>query len=222
MNILNYEAQEISSLQEIIKKQKETMFAFEPNLKQRVEEFDIDIYDDQMLLKEFLLERVVEEITEAYSAFRAEHYEHYLEEIVDVFNFLIETQILIKNIIMNDKVSLDNIYNSFKLYEKHIKLPDYLYNVNHRVDSDNICRDKIRADLFDIIQSIGELTNLLKQRPWRESQYPVDLLTFRNRWIEVINLFFNTLIVQGIGFDILSNVWSKKYQVNKFRIESNY
>ena len=222
MNILNYEAQEISSLQEIMEKQKETMFAFEPNLKQRVEEFDIDIYEDQMLLKEFLLERVVEEITEAYSAFRAEHYEHYLEEIVDVFNFLIETQILIKNIIMNDKVSLDNIYNSFKLYEKHIKLPDYLYNVNHRVDSDNICRDKIRSDLFDIIQSIWELTNLLKQRPWRESQYPVDLLTFRNRWIEVINLFFNTLIVQGIGFDILSNVWSKKYQVNKFRIESNY
>lgn len=222
MNILNYEAQEISSLQEIMEKQKEIMFAFEPNLKQRVEEFDIDIYEDQMLLKEFLLERVVEEITEAYSAFRAEHYEHYLEEIVDVFNFLIETQILIKNIIMNDKVSLDNIYNSFKLYEKHIKLPDYLYNVNHRVDSGNICRDKIRADLFDIIQSIGELTNLLKQRPWRESQYPVDLLTFRNRWIEVINLFFNTLIVQGIGFDILSNVWSKKYQVNKFRIESNY
>ena len=91
MNILNYEPQEISSLQEIIKKQKEIMFAFEPNLKQRVEEFDIDIYEDQMLLKEFLLERVVEEITEAYSAFRAEHYEHYLEEIVDVFNFLIET-----------------------------------------------------------------------------------------------------------------------------------
>lgn len=222
MNILNYEAQEISSLQEIMGKQKEIMFAFEPNLKQRVEEFDIDIYEDQMLLKEFLLERVVEEITEAYSAFRAEHYEHYLEEIVDVFNFLIETHILIKNIIINDKVSLDNIYNSFKLYEKHIKLPYYLYNVNHRVDSGSICRDKIRADLFDITQSIGELTNLLKQRPWRESQYPVDLLTFRNRWIEVINLFFNTLIVQGIGFDILSNVWSKKYQVNKFRIESNY
>lgn len=222
MNILNYEAQEISSLQEIIKKQKETMFAFEPNLKQRVEEFDIDIYDDQMLLKEFLLERVVEEITEAYSAFRAEHYEHYLEEIVDVFNFLIETQILIKNIIMNDKVSLDNIYNSFKLYEKHIKLPDYLYNVNHRVDSGNICRDKIRADLFDIIQSIGELTNLLKQRPWRDSQYPVDLLTFKKRWVKVLNLFFNTLIQQGIGFDILSDIWSKKYQVNKFRIESNY
>ena len=60
MNILNYEAQEISSLQEIIEKQKEIMFAFEPNLKRRVEEFDIDIYEDQMLLKDFLLVRAVE------------------------------------------------------------------------------------------------------------------------------------------------------------------
>ena len=222
MNILNYEAIKVDSLEEIISSQREIMFSFEPNLKKIVEEFDIDIYEDQMLLKEFLLERTVEEITEAYTAFKVQHYEHYLEEIVDVFNFLIETHILLENIVINDQACLDNIYNSFKLYEKHIKLSDYLYDVENRVDPINICQDKIKPDLFDIIQSIGELTNLLKQRPWRESQYPVDLLTFKNRWIEVINLFLNTLIVQGIGFDILSNIWSKKYQVNKFRIESNY
>ena len=209
MNILNYEPQEISSLQEIIKKQKEIMFAFEPNLKQRVEEFDIDIYEDQMLLKEFLLERVVEEITEAYSAFRAEHYEHYLEEIVDVFNFLIETHILLQNVV-------DLPMHSLK-YEDYTNLPEYLYP-----KIGPYRRSFIRRDLFDIIQEIGELTNLLKQRPWRDSQYPVDLLTFKKRWVKVLNLFFNTLIQQGIGFDILSDIWSKKYQVNKFRIDSNY
>lgn len=222
MNILNYEAIEVKDLAEIVQKQKEIMFAFEPNLKKRVEEFDIDIYEDQMLLKEFLLERTVEEITEAYAAFRAKHYEHYLEEIVDVFNFLIETHILLKNVIINDKDHLSTIYDLFKFYEKHIELALYLYDVENRVDQEPICQNKIKPDLFDIVQYIGELTNLLKQRPWRESQYPVDLLTFRNRWCNLLNLFFLTLIRQGIGFDILSNIWSKKYQVNKFRIESNY
>lgn len=220
MNILNYEAIKVDSLEEIISSQREIMFSFEPNLKKRVEEFDIDIYEDQMLLKEFLLERTVEEITEAYTAFKVQHYEHYLEEIVDVFNFLIETHILLENVVVNDQVCLDNIYNSFKLYEKHIELPDYLYNDFCPPETER--QKLIKSDLFNIIQHIGELTNLLKQRPWRESQYPVDLLTFKNRWKELLQIFFDTLIHQGIGFDILSNVWSKKYQVNKFRIESNY
>ena len=39
MNILNYEAIEVKDLAEIVQKQKEIMFAFEPNLKKRVEEF---------------------------------------------------------------------------------------------------------------------------------------------------------------------------------------
>lgn len=220
MNILNYEAIEVKDLAEMIQKQKEIMFAFEPDLKKRVEEFDIDIYEDQMLLKEFLLERVVEEITEAYSAFRAEHYEHYLEEIVDVFNFIIETHILLRNVVENDSTLLKDLANFFNLYQKHIKLPDYLYP--DFCPSEDKRRALIRRDLFDIIQLIGEITNLLKQRPWRESQYPVDLLTFKNKWLEFIQIFFNTLIRQGIGYDILSSIWSKKYQVNKFRIESNY
>ena len=120
MNILNYEAIEVKDLAEMIQKQKEIMFAFEPNLEQRVREFDIDIYEDQMLLKEFLLERVVEEITEAYSAFRAEHYEHYLEEIVDVFNFIIETHILLINVVENDSTLLENLANSFNLISLEI------------------------------------------------------------------------------------------------------
>lgn len=211
MNILNFEAQEVTSLTEIIEKQKSVMFAFEPNLQQRVKEFDIDIYEDQMLLKEFLLERAVEEITEAYTAFRNEHYEHYLEEIVDVFNFLIETHILLQNVV---DLPMNNLN-----YEYNKNLPDYLYP-NH--GPEDYRRSFIRRDLFDIIQEIGELTNLLKQRPWRDSQYPVDLLTFKKKWANLLNSFFNMLVRQGIGFDILSNIWSKKYQVNKFRIESNY
>ena len=76
--------------------------------------------------------------------------------------------------------------------------------------------------LFHLVENIGLLTNLLKQRPWRESQYPVDVLTFRERWDNIWANFWLTLSFIGFGFEEFKAIWSKKYQVNKFRIESNY
>ena len=236
MNILNYEAQKVENLEEIIEKQKEIMFAFEPNLKKRTEEFDIDIYEDQMLLKEFLLERTVEEITEAGIALRNHHIEHYKEEMIDVFNFLLETKI-----ILGDKYSLfpENINDSnMSDYPEEITCwswsQRYFYSgeeffgdaelLNYKHSDETIANlyNSIKTDLYELIESIGELTNLLKQRPWRESQYPVDLLTFKQRWKTIISNFWLLQREYGFNWGEFKDIWSKKYQVNKFRIESNY
>lgn len=223
MNILNYEAQEIGSLEEIIEKQKEIMFAFEPNLEKRVEEFDIDIYEDQMLLKDFLLVRAVEEITEAGAAIKANHVEHFKEEIIDVFNFLVETKI-----ILGDDYKIDNdlVGNPIKDYlEKDWYMKDTPTDINKKeLDEEEIQYrlTHIFIHLFHLVENIGLLTNLLKQRPWRESQYPVDVLTFRERWDNIWANFWLTLSFIGFGFEEFKAIWSKKYQVNKFRIESNY
>ena len=88
-------------------------------------------------------------------------------------------------------------------------------NQVHRVSN-------ILKALYDLIQCIGELTNLLKQRPWRESQYPVDLITFKARWKRVWLNFWLTQKYYGFNWKEFKAIWSKKYQVNKFRIESNY
>jgi hypothetical protein len=232
MNILNYEAQEIGSLEEIIEKQKEIMFAFEPNLEKRVEEFDIDIYEDQMLLKEFLLERVVEEITEASIALRNHHIEHYKEEMIDVFNFLLETKI-----ILGDKYSLHHSREDEKNYDRdnadtvngyffegyeYWGDPELLNYGKHDDETIADLRNLLIPYLYRLIEAIGELTNLLKQRPWRESQYPVDLLTFKQRWQKIIDQFWDIQIAFGFNWEEFKAIWSKKYQVNKFRIESNY
>ena len=221
MNILNFEAQEIDSLEEIIERQKAIMFSFEPNLEKRVEEFDIDIYEDQMLLKEFLLERAVEEITEAGAAIKANHVEHYKEEMIDVFNFLIETAIILGDqypIDVSDNGAVENYFNGEEFFGDVDTL-----DANYTDEENQVHRvSNILKALYDLIQCIGELTNLLKQRPWRESQYPVDLITFKARWKRVWLNFWLTQKYYGFNWKEFKAIWSKKYQVNKFRIESNY
>jgi hypothetical protein len=226
MNILNYEAQSVENLAEMIEKQKEIMFAFEPELKQRVEEFDIDIYEDQMLLKDFLLVRAVEEITEAGAAIKANHVEHYKEEIIDVFNFLVETAIILNYPIDTPMFPEDTKADPVVAY---LKEGDYVQKYVHSLDNDyddetnrKYRVQSMQCELYNLIQDIGELTNVLKLRPWRQSQYPVDLMTFKQRWVEVWHQFWLMLRWQGFGFEEFKEVWSKKYQVNKFRIDSNY
>ena len=227
MNILNYEAFKVANLDEIIEKQKEIMFAFEPNLKQRVEEFDIDIYEDQMLLKDFLLVRAVEEITEAGAAIKANHVEHYKEEIIDVFNFLVEASIILNYPIdtpmFPEDIAHDPIVDYFKnRFSTGDLIHLHLGNKYTNEENERYRVGDIKVELYNLIQSIGELTNVLKLRPWRQSQYPVDLMTFKQRWVEIWHQFWLMLRYQGFGFEEFKEIWSKKYQVNKFRIDSNY
>ena len=212
MNILNYDEIEITSLKEVIEKQKEIMIAFEPDLEKRIKEFDIDIPEDQILLKDFLLTRTVEELTEASIALKARHFEHFKEELVDSFNFLIEASILLFHYedIPEKRKSLLSVDESQE--GKFLDEP-LLINTGIR---------NIREHIFDTIEAIGLCTNKLKLRPWRTSQYPVDLISFRECYKDIWNQFYLLLDYSGITMNSLLKVWSKKYQVNKFRIDSNY
>ena len=213
MNILNYDEIQITSLKEVIEKQKEIMIAFEPDLEKRIKEFDIDIPEDQMLLKDFLLTRVVEEITEASIALNKDHYEHFKEEIVDVFNFLIEAAILLNKI--KEPIEALNHYN-YICPER----PDAFLEIQNNLKYSYI--RNIRSKMFDLIEAIGDFTNKLKLRPWRESQYPVDILSLNECYKSIWNSFIILLEYGHISLEDLLKVWSRKYQVNKFRIESNY
>ena len=213
MNILNYDEIEITSLKEVIEKEKEIMIAFEPDLEKRIKEFDIDIPEDQILLKDFLLTRTVEELTEASIALNKDHYEHFKEEIVDVFNFLIEAAILLNKI--KEPIEALNRYN-YTCPER----PDAFLEIQNNLKYSYI--RNIRSKMFDLIEAIGDFTNKLKLRPWRESQYPVDILSLNKCYKSIWNSFTILLEYGHISLEDLLKVWSKKYQVNKFRIESNY
>lgn len=212
MNILNYDEIQVTSLKEVIEKQKEIMISFEPDLEKRIKEFDIDIPEDQALLKDFLLTRTVEELTEASIALKAKHFEHFKEELVDSFNFLIEASMFVFHYedIPEKRESLLSVDESQE--GKFLDEP-LLINTGIR---------NIREHIFDTIEAIGLCTNKLKLRPWRTSQYPVDLISFRECYKDIWNQFYLLLDYSGISLNSLLKVWSRKYQVNKFRIDSNY
>ena len=54
------------------------------------------------------------------------------------------------------------------------------------------------------------------------SFFIIDLMTFEKRWNDIWVNFWLSLAFFGFGFEEFKEIWSKKYQVNKFRVDSNY
>ncbi|MBW2982613.1 dUTP diphosphatase [Candidatus Woesearchaeota archaeon] len=162
-----------------------------------VDSFDINTLEDQQILKDFLEIRVVEELTEAYEAYKNIEAQHYKEEIVDAFNFLMEAYI---------------IYG-------------WDYTELSKISIDDPCwvddEDTIKSSMWSVTYSIGMTCNKLKNRLWKQSQYLVDLLEFEKRFRKVWSEFFD-LVQINMSIEELYKEWSKKFQVNKFRLESKY
>lgn len=164
---------------------------FEPN---KINDFDINIYKDQQIFKDFLQIRFIEELTEATEDIQNK--DHFAEELIDAFNFLIA---------------------SYIIYGYSSKQLNMDYSI---IDLDS--EDKIKLALYDIIQVVGNTCNCLKNRPWRKSQYLVDLYVFEKRYDNIWNKFYS--FIRSLGFDekYIYEQWSLKYQVNLFRLNTNY
>lgn len=66
-------------------------------------------------------------------------------------------------------------------------------------------------------------SNKLKNRGWRSSQYLVDLLVFRSNILDVTKGFGKLFASMKIcTASKVKKVWSLKYQVNLFRLETKY
>ncbi|MDD5649285.1 MAG: hypothetical protein PHF86_02525 [Candidatus Nanoarchaeia archaeon] len=200
MNTENFSPLKNIDLDFIENKQMEIMFQYEPTEKEIFKNFDIDTYEDQEIFKKYCW-RVTEEISEALED--TEHPQHFKEEIVDAFNFLIE------------------LYN---LYGWSVTNLEWIFNKENIKNFGKKKLDPVTAEIFSIkvIKSLGLTANLLKNRKWRQSQYLVDLLIFEKRfkqvWIDFQQLFWNC----GITPEELFQQWSLKYQVNLYRLRTNY
>lgn len=166
-------------------------------------DFDINCYDDQKLIKDFLQIRFVEELNEA--TLDTDHYDHFEEEMIDALNFLMEAYI---------------IYG----WKYGKELPIWI-DCEAELETKDIPwfkGEQFMAWFYQVIEKVGAACNLLKNRPWKHSQYLVDLELFeplfRQIWEE-----FNTLCIRlDLSKQRLFEVWSQKYQVNKYRIETKY
>lgn len=186
----------IKSWEEIYALQGELQLMYRPYFKERIANFDINTLEDQELFKK-LCWQIVEELAEAKEAIEEElDSEHFEEELIDAFNFMLE------------------------LYQLYGMTPplDWTLPKWAQVLED----EDFAGDLLTLIGNIGMTANCLKNREWRQSQYMVDLVVFENRLKSIWPAFIVVLYHAGLSETQVKELWSLKYQVNLFRIKSKY
>jgi len=186
----------IKSWEEIYALQGELQLMYRPYFKERIANFDINTLEDQELFKK-LCWQIVEELAEAKEAIEEElDSEHFEEELIDAFNFMLE------------------------LYQLYGMTPTFDWTMPKWTQ---VLEDEdFAGDLLTLIGTIGMTANCLKNREWRQSQYLVDLRVFENRLKSIWPAFIVVLYHAGLSETQVKELWSLKYQVNLFRIKSKY
>lgn len=203
MNIDNFKPFN-TNFEQMFELQKELKFKFEPDSVEVYDRFDIDCFEDQKLFKDYSW-RIVEELAEAMEAIQDEQdYDHYKEELIDGLNFTMD---LLSLYGWSAKDLKEETNRAIRPYQT---LGDTFFNRMSRTIATALT-----------IKSIGLAANCLKNRKWRSSQYMVDIYVFEKRlrkiWEKYVSLVRLSMTEQEIY-----DTWSLKYQVNLFRIETQY
>lgn len=196
MNITDFIPQNVS-WPEILELQKQLALRFEPELKERFDSFDIDSPEDQDLFKVFCW-RLTEELVETIEAYVKDPYgeglAHMQEEAIDALNFFIELCIL-SGCKFNPEVLIGDTQGT----------------------------EALPAICSEIVYHVGRSANKMKNRPWRQTQYLVNIIPFEQELVNANAIFGDLLATVGLTTDqAIRDMWSRKYRVNVFRLDSNY
>ena len=163
-------------------------------------DFSIDCAEDQMLFKDMLQIRCIEELTEATEAINDK--DHFLEEVTDAINFFLSSYCMLD-------VNFDEFMDLDELLKDNIN-PDF------------ITYEDCAYYFYLIIQDIGNLCNLLKNRPWAQSNYLVSMVDFNNRLHDLWDTFWKVIWWLGLSSKKVFELFERKYEVNKWRIKTGY
>ena len=163
-------------------------------------DFSIDCSVDQMKFKDMLQIRCIEELTEATHALDNE--EHFWEEITDSINFFLSSYCRL-GVDFNKLFNVEIILNN----------PSSRMNINY---------ENCAFLFYMIIDDIGNLCNLLKNRPWAQSNYLVSMYDFNERLETLWYDFWKVMSQLGIKPEKLFELFERKYEVNKWRIKTGY
>lgn len=192
MNIENFKPFS-PSWPEIFEKQKELKRLYEPKDWEAIGQFDIDCIEDQELFKKYCW-RITEELVEAEEALRQkDSVEHVREELIDALNFTID---------------LMTLYGWSSHVFELLPSPHFGESLYNRTSA--------------TIYTLGLTANCLKNRQWRKSQYLVDLKVFEERFKNFLSTGYSQLLNSFGSDQSIREAWSLKYQVNLFRIQTNY
>lgn len=154
-------------------------------------DFSIDCAEDQMKFKDMLQIRFIEELTEATMALKMDGDDHFREELSDAINFFLSAYIMLG-------VHLENMPKPVK---------GSFYN--------------LQVSFYSIIERVGWLCNLLKNRPWAQSNYLVSMTDFNDRLMNLW-IYFWGVILNLITEEDIFDLFERKYEVNKWRIKTGY
>ena len=165
-------------------------------------DFSIDCAEDQMKFKDMLQIRFIEELTEA-SVSLPEPEEHFWEELGDALNFFLSAYTMLG-------VDLNEFRSPSTFLNKNTK--------KHKPESfSEYC-----MFAYPIIEKVGWLCNLLKNRPWAQSNYLVSLQDFDERLEALWWTFWSYLGDFGLTDEDVFEMFYRKYKVNEFRISTGY
>lgn len=160
-------------------------------------DFSIDVPEDQLMFKDMLQIRMVEELAEAFEAYRQRSSEHFQEEIADSVNFFMAA------------------YHMCGCDLKEMVDPDLLMRPVLTLCS-------LEETLWEITYKAHILCNLLKNRPWSQSNYLVSLDEFNERLKDLWETFWRGIFKLGVNsYGIFENV-ERKYLVNRHRLNTGY
>ena len=203
VNITNFKAEDkpTNILREIFNKQKELM---EKYWTKPVWE-DIDTLKGAQEIRKFS-KYTIEELSEAYEAW--DNLDHTHEELIDALHFLVE-KLMIANLTF-DKILAYSNRSEEKIRDDIKKCADSFKDKDKEF---YYWKAAYRANIAD---------NRLRNKEWKNEQIATNRELF---YKECSTGFFSFLIALynlGINEDKLWDLYSRKNQVNHFRIKSNY
>ena len=171
-------------------------------------DFSIDCSEDQMRFKDMLQIRCVEELTEATHALDNE--EHFWEEITDAINFFLSAYVMLGK----DLSKMPKPTSMVFLGNSDFSFADLTARKK---------REELYAAFYQIVDAIGDLCNLLKNRPWAQSNYLVSMLDFEKRAKALWIVFWSTIdwLLNG-RMEKIFDLFERKYLVNDWRIKTGY
>lgn len=77
----------------------------------------------------------------------------------------------------------------------------------------------LRSRAWNMTEELAEAMNELKNRPWKQKTYPVDLEAFYEELVDALHFFVELCILSGLTAQDLFDRYTGKAAVNKQRQE---
>jgi len=165
------------------------------------------------LFTKYTIEEIAEAMEELYDRkdidpnqkfiqiLKDESYIHFIEEIIDSLHFITEKCLL----------SWLDSYKTISRYKTYTKKIRPLNNLN-----------EFKVLITDIVYKINITDNFLRNKEWKRTNVVTNVELYLEGLIDAYFTFYDMLYSLWLDDKLIAYIYSKKHEVNNFRIRSNY